>query len=163
MCPSHKMHDATSLALAAGLLYAGARQGHFVEGALLAAGAATSLILSSDLDQPYSMARLRLTRRFGILARAWCAVYDHLFRHRGLSHTPVLGTLTRLAWLVLPLAILAFLCYLSPPPVEWWPFVAWWVGGLMLADTLHAALDWGSTAVKRWARKSGKNNKVSHF
>ncbi len=151
--PSHRFHDSVSLALAAGLPYAGARQGHFAEGALLAAGAASALIIQPDLDQPYSMARLRLTRRFGVLARVWCTVYDHLFRHRGLSHTPVIGTLTRLAWLILPLAILAFLCYLSPPPVEWgWP-VLWWVGGLMLADALHAAMDWWSTAGKRWVRK----------
>ncbi len=153
MCPSWRTHDAASLALACSLLYAGARQGHFAEGALLAVGAVSALIIQPDLDQPYSMSRLRLTRRFGILAQAWCTVYDRLFRHRGLSHVPVLGTLTRLTWLVLPLAVLAFLCYLSPPPIEWgWP-VLWWVGGLMLADTLHTAMDWGSTAVKRWWHK----------
>ncbi len=117
--PSHCFHDSFSLALAVGLLYAGVHQGHLLEGALLAAGAASALILSPDLDNSYSMARLRLTRRGGLVAQAWWMVYDHLFRHRGLSHTPVIGTLTRLTWLVGPLAILAFLCYLSPPPVEW--------------------------------------------
>ncbi len=154
--PGHRSHDFVSLALATGLLYAGAHQGHLAEGTLMAAGAATALILGPDLDQPYSMARLRLTRRFGVLARVWCTVYDHLFRHRGLSHTPVIGTLTRLTWLALPLAILAFLCYLSPPPIEWGRPVLWWVGGLMLADTLHAAMDWASTAAKRWVRRRRK-------
>ncbi len=152
--PSWKTHDAASLVLAGGIVYVGVGKGYVIEGALLALGAISSLMLSSDLDQPYSMARLRLTRRFGILARMWCTVYDRLFRHRGLSHTPVIGTLTRLAWLALPLAILAFLCYLSPPPIEWWRPIIWWVGGLMLADTLHAAMDWGSTAVRRkWRRR----------
>ena len=143
------MHDATSLILAVGLLYTGARQGHLLEGTLMAAGAASALILSADLDQPYSMARLRLTRRGGIVAQTWCTVYDQLFRHRGLSHVPVIGTLTRLVWLVGPLAILAFVFALSPPPVEWWQPVSWWVGGLMLADTLHSVLDWLGTAIKR--------------
>ncbi len=150
--PSHHFHDTASLALACTLLYAGVRQGHFAEGALMAVGAASSVILSPDLDNSYSMARLRLTRRGGLVAQAWCTVYDRLFRHRGLSHVPVIGTLTRLAWLVGPLAILAFLCYLSPPPVEWWP-VLWWMGGLMLADILHVAMDWTGTAIKRkWRR-----------
>ncbi len=152
--PGHKLHDSASLTLACGLFYAGACQGHLLEGALMAVGAASAIVIQPDLDQPYSMSRLRLTRRGGLVAQVWCMVYDRLFRHRGLSHVPVIGTLTRLAWLVLPLVILAFLCYLSPPPVEWWWPVAWWVGGLMLADTLHAAMDWTWTAVKRkWNRR----------
>ncbi len=159
MCPSHHLHDAASLTLACTLLYAGARQGCFVEGALLAVGAASALIIQPDLDQLYSMSRLRLTRRFGVLAQAWCMVYDRLFRHRGLSHVPVIGTLTRLTWLALPLVILAFLCYLSPPPMEWWPPVLWWVGGLMLADTLHAVMDWAWTAVKRWWSYHGRHKR----
>ncbi len=157
--PSHRAHDSASLALACTLLYAGMRQDHFVEGLLMMVGAVSTIYLSADLDNSYSMSRLRLTRRFGLVGQAWCTVYDRLFRHRGLSHVPVIGTLTRLTWLGLPLAILAFLCYLSPPPMEWWQPVVWWVGGLMLADMLHTVMDWVCTAVKRRRPYHGRHRR----
>ena len=63
--------------------------------------ALSMLFLSPDLD----LARSCATRRWGIARWIWIP-YALVFRHRGLSHHPLLGPLTRIAYLGLVLAIL---------------------------------------------------------
>jgi uncharacterized metal-binding protein len=85
---------------------------------LVAGGAALGLLLHPDLDQgrtPYGAVR----------------------KHRGLSHWPLVGTLDRLLWFVGP--VLA--AWLAAGRAVDWEGLALVLGGLVLSDLLHAALD----------------------
>lgn len=96
--------------------------------------------LTPDLD----LATSRPTRRWGVLRLLWLP-YTWLFSHRGLSHHPFLGALTR----VLYLAALAGLVLwaLDRLGYHWqfrFPLSHSWLSffsGLLLADFLHLLLD----------------------
>lgn len=101
---SGRAHDQSTLALALPLgLLVGLWQGPVLGLTAAVAFLLGGLWLSPDLDT-----RSRPTRRWGPLAPLWWP-YRHLVRHRGwLSHTPVLGTISRLTYLTgLALGILA--------------------------------------------------------
>lgn len=56
--------------------------------------------------------------------------------HRGLSHWPIAGTLTRLAYLALPVGVACgYNHYL--PGLEIWVLAGWWAVGLMCSDLGH--------------------------
>jgi uncharacterized metal-binding protein len=58
--------------------------------------------------------------------------YSYLFRHRGISHMPIIGTLTRVIWLLLIFSI----------PFDWNQPALWFaLGGLAVADLFHVLLD----------------------
>ncbi len=96
--------------------------------------------LTPDLDLSAS----RPTRRWGFLRVFWLP-YAWLFRHRGLSHRPLLGAVTRVLYLAalagIGLGILDLLGYQWQPSFNlshhWLSFFA----GLLLADALHLLLD----------------------
>jgi uncharacterized metal-binding protein len=64
---------------------------------------AGTFLLSPDLD--LAEKGVRAQGRWGVLGALW-RPYGWLFRHRGLSHTWVLGPLTRLGYLLLLLFLL---------------------------------------------------------
>lgn len=79
--------------------------------------------------------------------------YSRAFKHRGISHWPIIGTCTRLAYLSVPFLIcwgwLEVGLWLSratiPPwglPIWGWQAVGCWLVGLMLSDILHWIADW---------------------
>ncbi len=73
----------------------------------------------------------------------WSLPYGVFFRHRGISHEHVIGTITRV--LVMGLWILPIIAYLSLG-VEWEPVVhysGWVFLGLTVADSMHIAADGG--------------------
>ncbi|MCS7240430.1 MAG: DUF2227 family putative metal-binding protein [Candidatus Bipolaricaulota bacterium] len=97
-----------------------------------------SLLLSPDLDLRGS----RAARRWGCLRVIWWP-YALLFRHRGLSHHPLFGPLTRFlylgAWLA-GLGVLLVRLGLQFPPTLW----AWLIPalvGLWVPQLLHILLD----------------------
>ncbi|CAM4029788.1 metal-binding protein [Deinococcus frigens] len=74
--------------------------------------AAGTFLLSPDLD--LAEGRVDSKRHWGLLGVAWVP-YGRLFRHRGLSHSWVLGPLTRLAYLALLVTlIVGVLRYAAP-------------------------------------------------
>jgi len=81
---------------------------------------------------------------FGFLIVWWMLPYAYIMRffggHRGLSHVYVLGTLTRVLWLLVPIALVWWWYYWSYPE-----FVTpWLIGvfiGLSIMDSLHVWLD----------------------
>lgn len=92
-----------------------------------------TLFLHPDLD----LARnIRLFSLKGLLTLPF-RPYSYLFRHRGISHWPIIGTLTRVAWL---LAIFYCLGWTFPH----FPNSAMWlcIGGIASADLSHILLDW---------------------
>lgn len=111
----------------------------------------SSLLLSPDLDLRHNETR----RRWGLLGFIWIP-YTKIFKHRGLSHSLFLGTLTRLAYLGLLAFIVA--CGLSSlnlrvaAPLPSTRLYLWFVGliGLWLPNMLHALVD---RSVRRWRRR----------
>lgn len=94
-----------------------------------------SLFLSPDLDLLHS----RPARRWGPLRFLWWP-YARLFRHRGLSHHPFLGPLTRFLYLGLWLLSLSFLLGFALPPFR----LSWALSGLVglwIPQFLHVFLD----------------------
>jgi uncharacterized metal-binding protein len=81
----------------------------------------------------------------------WRRPYALMIRHRSpLSHWPVVGTLGRLAYLIVPPGLVAEAALFAlgwRAPLVWldWRDLALGaaaVGGLMVSDTLHWVLDW---------------------
>jgi len=62
----------------------------------------SSLLLSPDLDLRHNRSR----RRWGLLGFLWIP-YTKIFKHRGVSHSLLLGTLTRLGYLGLIALVIA--------------------------------------------------------
>ncbi len=62
----------------------------------------SSLLLSPDLDLRQNQSR----RRWGVLGFLWIP-YTKIFKHRGVSHSLLLGTLTRLGYLGLIALLIA--------------------------------------------------------
>lgn len=102
----------------------------------IAAGCLLGLGLGPDLDLSWT--------RLGILGRLSLAnEYTALFKHRGISHIPVIGTLTRAPVWLLPVLLV---CLIGNWPMPWWAI--WRVGwGLVLSDFWHIMWDKLSTHV----------------
>jgi len=96
--------------------------------------------LTPDLD----LATSRPSRRWGILRILWLP-YAWLFPHRGLSHRPLLGALTRVLYLAalagIGLLLLDLFGYKFQFELSlsdgWLSFFA----GVLIADAIHLALD----------------------
>ncbi|MCX8104077.1 MAG: metal-binding protein [Candidatus Bipolaricaulota bacterium] len=114
----------------------------------------SSLLLSPDLDLRHNRSR----RRWGVLGFIWVP-YTKVFKHRGISHSLLLGTLTRLGYLgVLALFIAFGLSYLRiwAIPVDSLtaaPFdlklVGILVAGLWLPNIIHTITDRVHSALRR--------------
>jgi uncharacterized metal-binding protein len=140
--PSKGAHQAATLLLA-GAVY----QGSGILGIssrdqlLVCSGVITGLAITPDHD---------LAENFASEPFWW--LYGYLFKHRGISHKPILGTLTRVIYLAL---------LIVPLFVAWgrWDLVVrfgqskWlpvWLAGLMAADILHWGLDLTVSKFKGW-------------
>lgn len=119
---------------------------------LLAAGAFAygTLFMSPDLDLAY---QIRLASLRGILSIPFRS-YARLFSHRGLSHSILFGTATRLIWLLLFILLALFFWNLVAPLVHlrpsrpfeetlrhYQPQLLCCLAGLLLADWGHLLLD----------------------
>ena len=110
----------------------------------------SSLLLSPDMD----LARSNPQNRWGILRVLWWP-YARLFRHRGWSHNPLLGPLSRVLYLGVIVALLwtGLHYWLSVEMVELGDLVKWWkrqleeewlwalIAGLLLPNELHILAD----------------------
>ncbi len=76
----------------------------------VAGGAWAGYLVTPDIDIPHrTHEEWRIIRRLPIIGRlwtAWWAAYGQLFTHRGISHAPIIGTVTRIAYALWPLALL---------------------------------------------------------
>lgn len=77
---------------------------------------AGTFLLSPDLD--LSEGRVDSKRRWGVLGFLWVP-YGRMFSHRGLSHTWLLGPLTRLAYVAVLLGLVAGLVRVAFPAWQW--------------------------------------------
>lgn len=152
--PSGRVHNLINIAaysvLAAGALYT-TRAGLWVVTPTQAlnftlAFAAGTFLLSPDLD--LAEGRVDSKRHWGLLGFLWVP-YGMVFSHRGLSHTWVVGPLTRLAYLaVVTVIVVGLLRYLLPglempaipQPLDT-KFLIPLVAGYYLSQWLHLIAD----------------------
>lgn len=80
-------------------------------------------------------------------------LYGRAFKHRGYSHTPVIGTLTRLFYMSPVLCMIVLIVISNNLFTINWMYVAFAILGLILADTLHTIMDKTVTAFKRYWRR----------
>ena len=110
----------------------------------------SSFFLSPDLDLRAS----RPMRRWGPLRFLWIP-YAAAFRHRRLSHHPLLGPTTRLAYLGAWIALVCWLLAFAlgrPLSVSWdgWPIMAAFLVGAYVPNEMHIIADW---TVTKWNRR----------
>jgi len=101
--------------------------------------------MNPDLDLAHKIKLISL-RGFLSLPFRW---YSLVFRHRGISHSLIFGSLTRLAWLGGMAALLFFLVYKALPSTRSfyatyyaYKYYIWYAAaGMCLADWSHLLLD----------------------
>lgn len=131
------------------------------EGIAIFAGAYlfSSLLLSPDLDLRHNRSR----RRWGLLGFLWIP-YTKIFKHRGVSHSLLFGTLTRLGYLGVLALLIVFglsslhiwaipLDSLSAPPMDL-KLLGILVAGLWLPNIIHTLTDHIYSALLRRRRRS---------
>ncbi len=139
--PGEDLHRAATLTLA-GITYAAA--GKFTstskEQLLSISGILTGVLITPDMDLAENFAGEPL----------WY-LYGKMFKHRGVSHWPVIGTLTRVAYLALFAVPMIIACgkwgWLVGQLWDRWIYV--WLAGLMAADALHYGMDLVATRIKK--------------
>jgi uncharacterized metal-binding protein len=101
-----------------------------------------SYFLSPDVDLSYKNNLFSLK---GILTLPFL-LYSFIFRHRGISHIPILGTLTRIAYLAVLILITLWLLDLNK--TEFWHTLIAYKGfftsgilAMVLSDLCHLLLD----------------------
>jgi len=105
----------------------------------------STLFMSPDMDLAYQI-RLRSIR--GILSLPFRS-YASLFKHRGLSHNIILGSATRILWLIGWGCLIFFVIYQSLPAKStvlkfykaYQPYFLYGFAGICLADWCHLLLD----------------------
>ncbi len=152
--PNGSVHARATVVLAAAGGFLSYHAGHHMPQVFaLTGGTLAGLLLTPDLDVDSGCISYDVVRRSAgkHIERLWAIYwrpYALLIPHRSrLSHLPVLGTLLRLAYLAILPALIWFFAAAIPslnwilarPSFPAWS--AWAIGGLMLADTLHYAMD----------------------
>lgn len=105
----------------------------------------STLFMNPDLDLAH---QIRLGSIRGILSLPFRS-YSKVFSHRGLSHNVLLGSFTRIAWLLGWAAIIFLIVYKSLPTQKsilrfykaYEPFILYGFGGVCFADWGHLLLD----------------------
>jgi uncharacterized metal-binding protein len=79
----------------------------------------------------------KVVRRWPPIIEQWLYLYAIIFSHRGLSHSYLVGTLTRILWLFFLYLIAGALLYAA----NWLVLLPLFILGQWLADALHVTLD----------------------
>ena len=133
-------------------------------------GSVAGLLITPDLDLVQITYTERLAKRIpvlGLLIVASGVPYGLLFRHRGISHHPIWGTLTRWFYLLLVILfwavwILGFIWLFLPDWVpsihlSWHPDYTWVLTvfclGWWIQDLTHLAADWVYSGWRRRQRR----------
>lgn len=152
--PCGKVHLTLELATLPGWVALGAVLGGDRSSLLVFTGAyvAASLFLSPDLDLAHSGA----SRRWQGARFLW-RPYAVLFRHRGLSHSPLAGPVTRLLYLAVLAgvgwALLHAVAGVPLPRAAPWGAAVPAVTGVFLPQLLHVGLDRIASLAKRLLRR----------
>ena len=133
---------------------------------LAAAGCACGIILSPDLDleQTTRSERVLLNKSplLGKLFKIYWYPYGVFIPHRSaISHFPVVGTLSRVAYLLIIPALLAYQHDKVPQLIEWVmsDITLFLVLGLIVSDTAHTLMDILPKRKKKKKRKKPRRRK----
>ncbi len=104
-----------------------------------------TLFMSPDMDLARQIPVKSIRGMFSIPFRT----YSMVFKHRGLSHSLIFGTLTRVLWLAMYTIVVLYLVHLILPiklPLKKWllqykPYYIAAFVGLFVADTCHLIMD----------------------
>lgn len=101
-----------------------------------------TLFLGPDLDLAY---HYKLKSLRGILTLPF-RPYARIFKHRGISHHIVFGTVSRMLWLTLIFLGISFICSWDVMKIAYslkknLPYLFYGLGALFLADLSHLFLD----------------------
>ncbi len=104
-----------------------------------------TLFMSPDSDVANKIKLFSIRGFFSFPFRTYAGV----FKHRGLSHSLLFGTLTRIAWLALYAIVVLFIIYKSTSDIEKFylylkqnrTYLIYGFAGLFLADIGHLSLD----------------------
>ena len=143
---SGRVHAVASLGLAVPTGLLAANQWGAQVGLATALGCAAGVFLSPDLDlSGRTVSETLLYRLHPIIGFPFQILwfpYALMFKHRGVSHWPVIGTATRLAYLALPAAVVWFVMGRPVVPSFWeWPETWGWVAGVVISDVVHWLMD----------------------
>ncbi len=150
--PNGRAHSVATVVttITAGVM-AYALAGHAEFAGWVAAGSALTLLVNPDTDQEgMDRNEHRLVRNTLGCGFVWLALwypYAVMFRHRGLSHVPIIGTLTRLGYMAAIVTALASAWYVVYPfsvavDREWAIMAACGtIAGMMASDVVHWLMD----------------------
>jgi len=135
---THELHGllAGGALLVLALALARAEPAYIASGLVLG-----TVLLSPDLD----MARTRPSSWWGPLRVMWWP-YAWAFDHRGVSHSWIVGPLTRLIYIGLPVGLVWWGCFQLEGVGPW---LAWVAGGIVLGNWLHLLGDVSSSRRRR--------------
>lgn len=133
-------HKAVTIGIAFGVAGVGVGLGYTASAIAASAGCLFGLWCQPDRDHVANKS----------LVWYW---YSRVFKHRGISHLPLVGTCTRLAYLSTPFLLawawLEGVIWLTGASVPHWTIPQWileiaayWLTGLVLSDLGHWILDW---------------------
>lgn len=95
-------------------------------------GTLVGWLITPDIDHhAITEEERRLIKHFGIFEHAWRLYwmpYEKLFKHRGMSHTPVIGTLTRAIYFPTPAMLAGYLD---------WNLLVGLLAGWVAQDLIH--------------------------
>lgn len=146
---NYKTHSAFNLLLALPVLMGVLASVFHPPFTLLITFAATflysTLFMSPDLDLAY---QIKLTSLRGILASPF-RLYSRIFKHRGLSHSVIFGSATRILWLAAIALVIFFLIYESLPSEKslmlffkkYKSYLLYGLAGICFSDWCHLFLD----------------------
>jgi len=105
----------------------------------------TTLFMSPDMDIAH---RIKWYSLRGLLSLPFRS-YSQLFKHRGLSHSLLFGSLTRIVWLASFLFALLYICKLAYIPFDdlllycatYKKIALYTLAGIFLADASHILTD----------------------
>lgn len=104
----------------------------------------STLFMNPDLDLSNQIKLFSLRGFFSLPFR----FYSYFFKHRGISHTPIIGSLTRIIWLFAFLAIFFYLIHLPFDSKGIFHFyhhyqkeLLFGLAGIFIADFFHLLLD----------------------
>jgi len=146
---SYKTHSTFNIFLALPALLVGIYYFIHPPYALLVTFIATfaycTLFMNPDLDLAHNIKLLSIR---GILTLPF-RLYSLVFKHRGISHSLIFGSLTRIIWLAGMALLVFYLVYKALPSThnfyayyKYYKFYIWYAAaGICLADWSHLLLD----------------------
>ena len=118
---------------------------------LASAGCLSGVLISPDLDMANrTISETVVIRWLGVLGYLWMVLwkpYACLHKHRGISHVPLIGTLTRVVYLAVCYVLLHCVARefyqldLLAWPQQYWQHGLVLFAGLTISDVGHWALD----------------------